>query len=257
MAYKNYDMLSLQQKVNEIDNKCEKDYVDEKVNDINSSLEEKANRLNETYIYATDFGAVGNANYLDWTTMTYYTDSTKTTVATDDTDAIDNAIAKAKEKGQILYFPNGHYKYNRVFTIDGFCIKGDKAILELCGDNGVNIIRGDDYHSLIDGVGLVGQSKTGSIGLQFSMETIASSARNLHKVNIFNFDTDIQFNSNSYLINFYESKFSSCNYSLMYPSGLTNSGENITFNNCVFSSKECCVSILGYGEIKFNNCSFD
>lgn len=55
MAYKNYDMLSLQQKVNEIDNKCEKDYVDEKVNDINanintninsinSSLEEKANK---------------------------------------------------------------------------------------------------------------------------------------------------------------------------------------------------------------------
>ena len=38
MAYKNYDMLSLQQKVNEIDNKCEKDYVDEKVNDINSSF---------------------------------------------------------------------------------------------------------------------------------------------------------------------------------------------------------------------------
>ena len=37
MAYKNYDMLSLQQKVNEIDNKCEKGYVDEKVNDINSS----------------------------------------------------------------------------------------------------------------------------------------------------------------------------------------------------------------------------
>ena len=44
MAYKNYDMLSLQQKVNEIDNKCEKDYVDEKVNDISSSLEEKANK---------------------------------------------------------------------------------------------------------------------------------------------------------------------------------------------------------------------
>ena len=43
MAYKNYDMLSLQQKVNEIDNKCEKDYVDEKVNDINSSLEDIAN----------------------------------------------------------------------------------------------------------------------------------------------------------------------------------------------------------------------
>lgn len=44
MAYKNYDMLSLQQKVNEIDNKCEKDYVDEKVNNINSDLEEKANK---------------------------------------------------------------------------------------------------------------------------------------------------------------------------------------------------------------------
>lgn len=45
MAYKNYDMLSLQQKVNEIDNKCEKDYVDEKVNKVNSSLEEKASQV--------------------------------------------------------------------------------------------------------------------------------------------------------------------------------------------------------------------
>ena len=49
MAYKNYDMLSLQQKVNEIDNKCEKDYVDEKVNDINSSLEDITNNSNGNY----------------------------------------------------------------------------------------------------------------------------------------------------------------------------------------------------------------
>ena len=53
MAYKNYDMFSLQQKVNEIDNKCEKDYVDEKVNDISSSLEEKVDDIQ-----------IGTRNYL-------------------------------------------------------------------------------------------------------------------------------------------------------------------------------------------------
>ena len=51
MTYKNYDSLEVQQKVNEIDNKANISYVndevakiDEKVSDINSSLEEKANK---------------------------------------------------------------------------------------------------------------------------------------------------------------------------------------------------------------------
>ena len=45
MAKQNYNAWELQQKVNEIDNKAEKIYVDEKVNTINSSLEEKANKI--------------------------------------------------------------------------------------------------------------------------------------------------------------------------------------------------------------------
>lgn len=46
MAYKNYDMLSLQQKVNEIDNKAEKTDVNDKFNELNSSLEEKTKQTN-------------------------------------------------------------------------------------------------------------------------------------------------------------------------------------------------------------------
>ena len=43
MAKKNFNAWELQQKVNEVDNKAEQTYVDEKVNDINSSLEDITN----------------------------------------------------------------------------------------------------------------------------------------------------------------------------------------------------------------------
>lgn len=44
MAKKNFNAWELQQKVNEVDNKAEKKYVEDNINKINSSLEEKANK---------------------------------------------------------------------------------------------------------------------------------------------------------------------------------------------------------------------
>ena len=45
MAKKNFNAWELQQKVNEIDNKAEKKYVEDNINKINSSLEDKANEV--------------------------------------------------------------------------------------------------------------------------------------------------------------------------------------------------------------------
>ena len=91
MAYKNYDMLSLQQKVNEIDNKCEKDYVDEKVNDINSSLEDIALNFNNNY--------------------------PKLSGETNDFARYKRAIENAPENSTIL-IPNGTYDMNNAdYTI--------------------------------------------------------------------------------------------------------------------------------------------
>lgn len=55
MAYKNYDMFSLQQKINEVDNKAEQTYVDEKVNAINSSLDNYVTKVSGKGLSTNDF----------------------------------------------------------------------------------------------------------------------------------------------------------------------------------------------------------
>ena len=66
MAKKNFNAWELQQKVNEVDNKAEQTYVDEKVNTINSSLEEKANKTTtdniQTQVNNLVLGAIGDGN---------------------------------------------------------------------------------------------------------------------------------------------------------------------------------------------------
>ena len=112
MAYKNYDSLEVQQKVNEIDNKANISYVndevakiDEKVSDINSSLEEKANK--------SDIGSPLIAN-----TVASMTDTSKVYVYT----------------GSETGYTNGNwYSYNGTSWVSGGVYNstaiGDKSII--------------------------------------------------------------------------------------------------------------------------------
>lgn len=117
MAYKNYDMLSLQQKVNEIDNKCEKDYVDEKVNDISSSLEDIDNNIEELLDMNNSlfelkalfkYGLKPDANY--FYNGKWYTDSSRNTLSTDNSVGLQKYIDDViKDGGGTVYIPKGRY----------------------------------------------------------------------------------------------------------------------------------------------------
>lgn len=65
---------------------------------------------NTAYVNVKDFGAVGDCGYLDIATFIFYTDSTESKTPTDDTAAINAAIAYADANNiDTIYFPDGGY----------------------------------------------------------------------------------------------------------------------------------------------------
>lgn len=230
------------------------------INTINEQSQTTIERLKDIHINVKDWGAIGNSFYVDWSNMNdikYYTNDTKNVISNDDTVSIDEAIAKSIENGcRRVYLPEGEYLYKgKALIVDGFVIEGNRAILHV--PEGVILKKGNDLDYIVSNVTLVGESKQGSIGLTYAMETTGSTCRDMNHVDIFNYDIDIEFLSNSYLINVYNCKLSNCNTAILYKQGITNSGENINFHNCVISSNNICVDHEDFGDIKFFNCSFD
>lgn len=176
MVYKNYDMLSLQQKVNEIDNKCEKGYVDEKVNKINSSLEDKANKddvaniSSGTPLFSSSVSEMTDTtrnyvNLADGYLYIYNSDSgsfEKSTLQYQSTGLSDGQVTPSKislvENYLDMSIQNGQYttqgstspidSTNTCITIDDFKLKQDDIIYLIDTDYKYTICR------FIDGVHL-------------------------------------------------------------------------------------------------------
>lgn len=97
---KNYNTWEVQLKLNEIDNKVEKTYVDEKVNNINTSLFE----LKALFKY----GLKPDANY--FYNGKWYTDSSHNTLSTDNSVGLQKYIDDViKDGGGTVYIPKGRY----------------------------------------------------------------------------------------------------------------------------------------------------
>lgn len=206
------------------------------------------------------YGLKGNANYLNWSNMKYYQDANYTIPADDDTDALLRYIndIETSKSDYTVYLPKGNYKVTQTIILQkGVCIKGDNAIIESSALIGIKIIDGNDRVNILEGVSLTGVGTTGSIGISFEQQTTGSSNRMLHNVSAFNWDIDVKFNDNSYLIHFTGCKFSSCNTTIHFPSNIKNSGENISFTNCTLVGKKDVVLMESFGEMQFHNCSFD
>lgn len=214
-------------------------------------------RYNDLVVNVKYFGATGNSKYYDWESGIFYTDSNKTTIANNDTESINKAIEYCKSINGKLFFPKGNYQYDDTLIIDGFVVEGNNAVLESKNKNGIIIKTGDDRRYVLNNITISGRSQVTSIGISFSMETHNSTNRVLNNVSVFNFETDVQFNDNSYLIKFYNCKLSLCKYAVYFPNGLKNSGENISFEYCTLTSTESVVKHYGFGHLKFINCSFD
>jgi hypothetical protein len=94
---------------------------DMKANKTDVDIENAKNVKKGDLVYnVKDFGAVGDANFIklnngagnDW-----YSDQSFTKLATDDTVAIENAIAEALKTGGIVFFPQGGYRTTRPLKI--------------------------------------------------------------------------------------------------------------------------------------------
>jgi hypothetical protein len=186
---------------------------------------------------------------------------------TDDTTAIQNALTNHKK----IYFPNGTYKisskltvditkntllFDRV-TIDTTAISTGEAIYITASDfntpKNIDVISGG-LHLIGNGLNAVG-----TIGLKIDAPTnYAVNDLMIRHVKVTGYETDFVYGSNVYNITFDECVFDQATNALHAPNGISNAGERISFKNCTFAnSTNILLHENPYGEMRFENCSFD
>jgi hypothetical protein len=189
---------------------------------------------------------------------------------TDDTAAIQNIVNYAQNNGYgTVFFPytsNG-YLLSSTLTIDVSKIKvvGDGVKLNFTNsDIAIKFISPSNnvYANLlrqISGLEIIGPGKsvTTSIGIQFA-DTTGNYAPLIDIRNCFihEFYKDVTWSNNTWLTTFTKCGFEHCFYDVYFPTGLSNSGENIVFDGCYFFNGDNGVYNAGC-QMRFTNCSFD
>jgi hypothetical protein len=201
-----------------------------------------------------DFGATGNGT-------------------TDDTAAVNAAIAVAAATGAELYFPPGTYKITSrlTFDISKFSVRGDSATLDgSTSTNGLLRVYGTQSYPAdertnithsISGIYFKGSNTAGKWLVQIG-ETGAAYVGS----------EDILFDSCafayegtliSFVDNAWRTKFVNC--SLIFPLDYymyfnrfttTNSGEVMVFEKCWMVNGDTAYIYINGGQFYFNNCSF-
>jgi hypothetical protein len=189
---------------------------------------------------------------------------------TDDTSAIQAIINYAQSNGYTsVYIPNttNGYKLTGTIIIDISKTKiiSDGAKLNF-SNSGIAIQFITSSASAynyplrpISGLEIVGagSTNTATIGIQFSDSTGDFAPHiKFHNCVIHEFYKGVTWSNNTWLTSFNECNFYHCEYDVYFPSGLTNSGENIVFNNCVFFNGDYGIYNAGC-QMRFVNCSFD
>jgi len=104
-----------------------------------------------------------------------------------------------------------------------------------------------------NGVHLIGPgSGTNSIGLYVEAGAVMFS-----KPNISNFGVGVEFGNNSFLDRFESSMIWDCGTGIIFPSGLSNAGENLTFQGGSIFGSTTGVQNSGGAEINLEEVSFD
>jgi hypothetical protein len=111
----------------------------------------------------------------------------------------------------------------------------------------------------IEGIKVIGNNNVNSDGIKFNSLGNFVSGYRVANCEILNFDTCVTVGNNSYILNFDKVVISSPNGSCVHiPSGLTNAGERITFNECTFfNSKNNIKQENGSSDVYLTNCSLD
>jgi hypothetical protein len=184
---------------------------------------------------------------------------------TDDTTAIQNILANVNGA---IYFGDVSkiYKISGTLTLDHTknSLVGDGATL-LFSNLGTAIAiaapTANNYANTgyIQGLYLKnsnGGTVSGSKGLLFGGSTVGGHNITIKNSLLDGFYTGASFGNNAYIIEFENVGIIHSTWCVDYPSGLTNSGENITFRKCIFANSPNGVRAYG-SEMTFTDCSFD
>ncbi|QHJ80883.1 MAG: hypothetical protein [Bacteriophage sp.] len=194
---------------------------------------------------------------------------------TDNTDAINLALAYCASTGKTLnldgakLFTRGRHIYNfKKHAINGgnatfFVSEDDDAapVFYVIGHTapGTAIDKSaaysfDDFSMYPGTVGVVRTNRDAfSIG-DASLDCGGAKSDNIY---LSGFRYGLTFGSNSYIHNFTKWTFTRCDKGTYYPSGLSNSGENINFNQCVWANSTTGIDAGGDCVINVTNSSFD
>ena len=195
---------------------------------------------------------------------------------TDEIDwcALQGAIAAATAQGSgAVHVPNRGTPYvlNRSLTLNPNCVtmRGDGASLAFgalqSGESAVVFDGSDgpqyghDRH-VFEGFELIGPGAqpTDTNGLVFRAGVDAMSSRaQVRDCVVRGFGNAVTFGDRAYLISFAHSSFNDCHFVLNCPYGLTDAGENVSFDQCVLFNSYCLISNSAGFELKFTACSLD
>jgi hypothetical protein len=190
----------------------------------------------------------------------------------DSTLAIKKAITFAEKNRLPVYFPsNGIFKIKDTIKIDisKTSLISNGAILdytELKSDVAIQLYSTTDYNgralntkSAIEGFSIKGaidptKKLIGKTGILLGHEQYNASNFTVQHIAIDGFENNIQFMDNAWRISF--SHIQSRWGKVYAPAGLTNMGENINFNDCMFSDAGADIELYS-GFFHFINTSFD
>lgn len=195
---------------------------------------------------------------------------------TDDTGMLQRAITLGNAtKKPINLLPNKIYLVSGslgLLDVNKSSLHGIGSIIQFSGMNnghGLDVISSADYTNnikntrvAISGIQFFGGTSTSklSISCLFLGRTVntpnqqANAMYSIQNVAIQGFNYNIEFGNNAWRISFLN--LNSRWGQIYAPTGLSDMGENINFNNCMINDGGSDV-ILGTGEFMFDNCSFD
>lgn len=190
----------------------------------------------------------------------------------DDTLAFQNLFAEAEATGKPAHlFGTPKITSGLTYNFQKFTIEGNGATIDATAVVGyaLTLVGGavsDDTLNTAAGRNamrnlniLLPNRGVGHNGLFFgdsSGTTLSGCLVTIENVTIDGGDKQISFGNNAFMIDFTNCRFSHALENIRYPSGLTNSGENIAFSHCRFFNSTANINAAG-GNLAFFGCSFD
>ena len=214
------------------------------------------------------FGTIGNSNYRH-TDGIYYTDSSHTVLAYDDTVSITNALAYCNANNKTLYFPIGNYQDSLQRNIT-CSIKGENQYNTkwiYTGVSGIFITTSSYYtkNARIDDISLILGDVTKTVSALKIMYTDVNGSQwggsiKCNNVLIYQFTDKLLHLSDTFNCDFNNVTLNALNPSkakLLVVESVNSFANGTTFTKCCLFNAKIGVQLLGCADVKFQSCTFE